>query len=201
MNKDNCRFPKGKEGKETLLRMNEMHNEGATWAISNLEFGRNLNILDVGCGGGKNISNLATKFNDSIIYGVDYSSTSVDVASEINSHLIEQKRVFIDEQSVSNLKFKDIFFDIVCAFETIYFWPDIKNDFLEIKRVLKDGGKFLIFVEGSTKEVLKEWSKEVHLKNQLTKDELINILKEVGYKNIQSFNMNKSEKLCIISQK
>lgn len=201
MNKDNCRFPKGKEGKETLLRMNEMHNEGATWAISNLEFGRNLNILDIGCGGGKNISNLATKFNDSIIYGVDYSSTSVDVASEINSHLIEQKRVFIDEQSVSNLKFKDIFFDIVCAFETIYFWPDIKNDFLEIKRVLKDGGKFLIFVEGSTKEVLKEWSKEVHLKNQLTKDELINILKEVGYKNIQSFNMNKSEKLCIISQK
>ncbi|ASM36443.1 class I SAM-dependent methyltransferase [Campylobacter sputorum] len=201
MNKDNCRFPKGEEGKETLLRMNEMHNEGATWAISNLEFGRNLNILDVGCGGGKNISNLATKFNDSIIYGVDYSSTSVDVASEINSHLIEQKRVFIDEQSVSNLKFKDIFFDIVCAFETIYFWPDIKNDFLEIKRVLKDGGKFLIFVEGSTKEVLKEWSKEVHLKNQLTKDELINILKEVGYKNIQSFNMNKSEKLCIISQK
>ncbi|ASM34779.1 putative methyl transferase [Campylobacter sputorum subsp. bubulus] len=201
MNKDNCRFPKGEEGKETLLRMNEMHNEGATWAISNLEFGRNLNILDVGCGGGKNISNLATKFNDSVIYGVDYSSTSVDVASEINSHLIEQKRVFIDEQSVSNLKFKDIFFDIVCAFETIYFWPDIKNDFLEIKRVLKDGGKFLIFVEGSTKEVLKEWSKEVHLKNQLTKDELINILKEVGYKNIQSFNMNKSEKLCIISQK
>ncbi|WP_228568486.1 class I SAM-dependent methyltransferase [Campylobacter sputorum] len=201
MNKDNCRFPKGKEGKETLLRMNEIHNEGSTWAISNLEFGRNLNILDVGCGGGKNISNLATKFNDSIIYGVDYSSTSVDFASEINSHLIEQKRVFIDEQNVSNLNFKDSFFDIVCAFETIYFWPDIKNDFLEIKRILKDGGKFLIFVEGSTKEILKEWSKEVYLKNQLTKDELINILKEVGYKNIQSFNMNKSEKLCIISQK
>lgn len=201
MDKDNCRFPKGKEGKETLLRMNECHNEGATWAISNLEFARNLNILDVGCGGGKNISNLATKFNDSIIYGVDYSSASIDVASEINSHLIEQKRVFIDEQSVSNLKFNDSFFDIICAFETIYFWPDIKNDFLEIKRALKDSGKFLIYVEGSTKETLREWSKGVNLKNQLTKDEIIDILRQSGFKNIISFNMKDCEKLCIISQK
>lgn len=201
MNRDNVRFPKGEEGKQTLLRMNEEHNDGATWAISNLEFAKNLKIMDVGCGGGRNISNLASKFSDSVIYGVDYSSTSVELSSEFNADLIEQKRVFIDEQSVSNLKFKDGFFDIVCAFETIYFWPDIKNDFLEIKRVLKKDAKFLIYVEGSTKETLQEWSKGVDLKNQLTKNEIIAILKEIGFKNIRSFNMKDYEKLCIISQK
>lgn len=201
MNKDNCRFPKGEDGRQTLLRMNEAHNEGALWAISKLQFDKNLKILDVGCGGGRNISNLASKFNDSVIYGVDYSSMSVETSKEINAYLIEKKRVFIDEQSVSNLAFKDDFFDIVCAFETIYFWPSIENDFLEIKRVLKDGGKFLIHVEGSTSKTLKEWSKEVELKNQLTKDDLERILKKVGYKNIQSFCMDDSEKLCIISQK
>lgn len=201
MNRDNVRFPKGEEGKQTLLRMNEEHNDGATWAISNLEFAKNLKIMDVGCGGGRNISNLASKFSDSVIYGVDYSSTSVELSSEFNADLIEQKRVFIDEQSVSNLKFKDGFFDIVCAFETIYFWPDIKNDFLEIKRVLKKDAKFLIYVEGSTKETLQEWSKGVDLKNQLTKNEIIAILKESGFKNIRSFNMKDYEKLCIISQK
>lgn len=200
MNRDNVRFPKGDEGKQTLLRMNDEHNYGANWAISKLEFCKNLKILDIGCGGGKNISNLANKFNDSEIYGVDYSNTSVELSSEVNAKFIEQKRVFIDEQSVSNLKFENDFFDIVCAFETIYFWPDIKNDFLEVKRVLKDGAIFLIYVEGSTKETLKKWGEGVNLQNQLIKDEIISLLEKTGFKNIQSFNMNDSEKLCIISQ-
>ena len=38
-------------------------------------------------------------------------------------------------------------FDVVTAFETIYFWPDIEHCFNEVKKVLKPGGQFVIVNE------------------------------------------------------
>ena len=36
-------------------------------------------------------------------------------------------------------------FDLVTAFETVYFWPDLKQSFSEVFRVLKPGGMFMFF--------------------------------------------------------
>ena len=48
------------------------------------------------------------------------------------------------EASVSNLPYEDDKFDIVTAFETIQFWPDLPGDLIEIKRVLNPNGKLSI---------------------------------------------------------
>ena len=42
------------------------------------------------------------------------------------------------------IPFSGNFFDIVTAFQTHYFWPDLKNDFKEVHRVLKSEGQFLV---------------------------------------------------------
>jgi len=42
---------------------------------------------------------------------------------------------------------KTTFFDLVTAVETCYFWPNLKDAFIEIKRVLKKGGYLLIISE------------------------------------------------------
>ena len=61
------------------------------------------------------------------------------------------------EGNVANLPFEDNTFDIVTAFETVYFWPDIEKCFGEVKRVLKPGGIFLIGMEsnGSDNLIMK----------------------------------------------
>ena len=58
---------------------------------------------------------------------------------------------------MANLPFEDDTFDIVTAFETVYFWPDIEKCFGEVKRVLKPGGIFLIGMEsnGSDNLIMK----------------------------------------------
>ena len=53
------------------------------------------------------------------------------------------------EGNVLSLPFDDDKFDIVTAFETVYFWPDIEKAFGEVKRVLKPGGIFLIGMESN----------------------------------------------------
>jgi ubiquinone/menaquinone biosynthesis C-methylase UbiE len=45
---------------------------------------------------------------------------------------------------VSENPWPDNSFDIVTAFETVYFWPDFVHDLGEVRRVLKPGGIFFI---------------------------------------------------------
>ena len=92
-----------------------------------------------------------------MVYGVDYSIESVKLSREVNRQEIHDGKVKVLEGNVANLPFEDNTFDIVTAFETVYFWPDIEKCFGEVKRVLKPGGIFLIGMEsnGSDNLIMK----------------------------------------------
>ena len=65
----------------------------------------------------------------------------------VNAQAIRESRCKVVEGAVAELPFGKDTFDMVTAFETIYFWPDIEHCFNEVKRVLKDGGVFAIVNE------------------------------------------------------
>ncbi|MEE1134394.1 MAG: class I SAM-dependent methyltransferase [Methanobrevibacter sp.] len=152
---DNMRKPKGKLGNIQLKSMNKEHTPVSLWGLKHLDIQKDDIILDVGCGGGININRMASQAKK--VYGVDYSIESVKLSREVNREYIEQGKVEVLEGNVQSLPFEDESFDIVTAFETIYFWPDIEKSFGEVKRVLKPGGIFLIGMEsnGSDNLVMK----------------------------------------------
>ena len=80
----NTRKPKGLSGKMMLKMMNIMHNKNAIWCLSNIEIEKAASILEIGCGGGKNISNLLQKAPDAKVYGVDFSEASVENSKKFN---------------------------------------------------------------------------------------------------------------------
>ena len=82
-----------------------------------------------------------------MVQGIDYSSVSVAKSSKVNAKAIAEGRCKVQEASVVKLPFGESTFDLVTAFETIYFWPDIEHCFSEVKRVLKPGGQFVIVNE------------------------------------------------------
>jgi ubiquinone/menaquinone biosynthesis C-methylase UbiE len=47
------------------------------------------------------------------------------------------------------MSYSDKMFNIVTAFETIYFWPDIYNSFREVYRILGSDSKSMKGVKGS----------------------------------------------------
>jgi len=141
------RKPVGDEGRVLLEEMNRHHRELSEWALSKLPAERCAMILDIGCGGGMLISLLNDRFKGADIYGVDISEESVEMAKKVNSRIVEEGRCHITLDTVSDLPFDDMCFDLVTAFETYFFWPDLDNDLREAASKVRAGGYIVIVSE------------------------------------------------------
>ena len=139
----NARKPVGKLGNELIDHMNENHEGLARWGVSHLDVSKGDMILDIGCGGGVNVERFL-KLTENMVFGLDYSSVAIERSTKLNESSIDEGKCEIIQGSVSDLPFEQDTFDIVTAFETVYFWPDFLNDLKEVRRVLKDSGTILI---------------------------------------------------------
>jgi len=139
-----CRKPSGRFGKFVGRTMNLGHNRIRHWGLSHIFIKLDAYILDIGCGGGKAVQELAMSTPNGKVYGIDYSEDMVQLSKKVNETLIKKGLVEIKCGAVSSLPFADNMFDLVTAFEAYYFWPNLIDDLKEIKRVLKPGGKILI---------------------------------------------------------
>ncbi|MCL1904962.1 MAG: class I SAM-dependent methyltransferase [Methanomassiliicoccaceae archaeon] len=139
--------PEGEEGRALLKDMNEHHRKLSEWALSVLPPMRCGKILDIGCGGGMLISLLARKYEKASIYGVDISEESVSLTKEVNADIVNEGRCSVTRASVSGLPFENGTFDLITAFETYFFWPDLENDIKEAASKLKKDGYLAIVSE------------------------------------------------------
>jgi ubiquinone/menaquinone biosynthesis C-methylase UbiE len=142
-----CRKPTGLVGRLVGRAMNVGHRKVRQWGLRHISIEPDANILDVGCGGGKAVQDLALSAPDGRVYGVDYSEEMVRLAKKVNKELIKEGRAEIIYGSVSSLPFSDSVFNLVTAFEAYYFWPNLVEDLKEIRRILKAGGTLLIVNE------------------------------------------------------
>lgn len=196
---ENVIKPKDSFGGRFMVKgMNVGHEKLAKWGRSFLKIEDNYTILDLGCGGGRNVEYFLTKAK--YVYGMDYSKTSVQIASELNKKEIENKRCEIIEGDVKTIPFDDNSIDIVTAFETIYFWKDIEECFKEIYRVLKMGGEFLICNEGAYRDHknIKKWADmlgfEVYSPEYLTE-----ILTKIGFN--CEYHLDEKSHIVFLSKK
>ena len=194
---DNMRKPQGKLGNIQLKSMNKEHTPVSLWGLKHLNIKSDDVILDIGCGGGININRIAEKAKK--VYGVDYSIESVKLSREVNEKLIREGKVEIQEGNVKNLAFEDDTFDIVTAFETVYFWPDIEKCFGEVKRVLKPGGTFLIGMEsnGSDNLIMKFWKHFIDME-LYTDEEITSFLQNNNFSEITAYIRDGRKKQEII---
>ena len=198
---DNTRNPTGSGGKIMVAAMNIGHRFLAGWGLGFLDINDGASILDCGCGGGANIKKLLGMNKSGRVNGVDYSEVSVAKARAVNRAEIAGGRCEIVRASVIELPFTDAAYDIVTAFETVYFWPDLWKSFGEIRRVLRNGGTFLICNEcGGDNEKDEKWTEKIDGMTIYKDVQLKNILEQAGFRNIQ---IHKREKgwLCITAQK
>ena len=196
---DNMRKPKGKLGNIQLKSMNKEHTPVSLWGLKHLDIQPEDVILDVGCGGGININRMSEKAKK--VYGVDYSIESVKLSREVNRQEIYGGKVEVVKGEVQSLPFEDDSFDIVTAFETVYFWPNIEKCFGEVKRVLKPGGIFLIGMEsnGSDNMIMKLSEKLIDM-TVYNDGELTEFLKNNDYSKITVYLRDAKNKEEIVKE-
>lgn len=198
----NTRKPVGFGGTIMVRLMNVCHSPIATWGFSKLSMRNNLNILDIGCGGGKNIATWLRKSKNSHVTGLDYSEVSVAESSKKNKWAIKRNRCEILRGNVAEMPFSDNTFDCVSAFETIYFWPGLEECFTEVNRVLKHGGIFMVCngSDGENKSDEK-WVNIIEGMSVYNEDQLHSALEKAGFYKIKCYINTKKHWLCIFAKK
>ncbi len=199
----NTRKPEGFFGRMMVNGMNGGgHARLAEWGLSHLTLTADANVLDVGCGGGANVARLLKRCPNGTVTGIDYSPVSVKKSTEVNAAAIAAGRCRVLEGSAAALPFEEGAFDLVTAFETVYFWPDIEECFRGVRRILKEGGRFAIVNEddGLTGKNEK-WEKMIDGMHTYTPDELRTHLANAGFRDIAVHDDGQHHWLAVIAAK
>ena len=181
--------------------MNIGHSAVARWGLRFLEVASDAKVLDCGCGGGANIRRLLKRSPGGTVTGIDYSAVSVEKTKKLNRVAIAAGRCTVLQDDVANMRFADDGFDVVTAFETVYFWQNLPQCFHEIRRVLKPGGCFLICNESSGKTAWeKKWTDIIDGMTIYKDSELKRYLEQASFREIR-IHKNKLGWLCITARK
>jgi SAM-dependent methyltransferase len=136
--------PSGRFGRFLARGMNLGHSGLTRWGLGFVDVASDIDVLDIGCGGGRTVERLAGIATEGKVVGIDYSPDAVVVAKKKNRALIDEGRVEIFQEAVSSMRFSNGAFGLITAIETHYFWPDLRNDLREVHRVAKQDGQLLI---------------------------------------------------------
>lgn len=145
------RKPEGFLGKMMVNGMNDGHAKMADWGMSHLSIMAPDEILEIGCGGGRNAFELMQKYPAAKLTAIDYSNVSLEKAKVYNADMISNGRCEVEKGDVSQLKYNERY-DLATAFETIYFWPGLEKCFAEVNKALKPGGTFMICNESDGRD-------------------------------------------------
>lgn len=180
--------PSGFWGGLMIHKMNIFHTELSLWGLGHLHLFPGAACLDIGCGGGRNVDRLYKKTKGGTVWGLDISPLSVRRSLRHNLLKVLKGRVHIQEGSASTLPVADSSLDVVTAFETIYYWPDLARAFREVYRVLRAGGQFLICNEDAYHEDQPEehaYIQSILKINFYTDKELVMLLERCGFQHIK----------------
>ncbi|MCH3918004.1 MAG: class I SAM-dependent methyltransferase [Spirochaetia bacterium] len=164
--------------------MNVGHHRGAIWSLQFFPIKNHDRLLDIGCGGGRNISIMAKKTQNTV-FGLDYSIASINKAKKYNKKAIANGSVKIALGDVSQLPFSSDTFDGVTAFETVYFWPDLTQNFAEVAKVLKTGGHFMVANEAYAEKDTRLWKKYIDLQIY-SPTEIADTMEQTGFSSIET---------------
>ena len=196
------RKPEGILGKMMVNGMNGGHAKMADWGMSHLSKIAPKEIVEIGCGGGRNAGALLEKYSDAKVTAIDYSDVSVAKATSYNQKMIDAGRCVVKQGDVSQLDLAEEAYDLATAFETIYFWSGLEKCFAEVAKVLKPGGVFMIVNESDgTDEVSLKFEKKIDGMKCYTGDAIETALKAAGFKKTKTIHHDSKPWITVLAKK
>ncbi len=101
-------------------------------------------VLEIGFGHGRSIAAAAKLTRGGLVAGIDSSPTMAAMARRRNRALVDQGLVDLRQGDSLRLPFEDNSFDRAWSVHTVYFWDAPVAHIQEVRRVLKDGGRFVV---------------------------------------------------------
>ena len=125
---------------QAILHMNDV-----VWDRLGLDGTRPLQILDAGCGIGGTSIYLAKKYPLVTFTGISVAPSEIQFATELAAQNKVAENTRFLQNTFCDTKFPDGSFDGIIALESINYARDTRDFFQEMYRILKPGGRLVVF--------------------------------------------------------
>ena len=118
-----------------------------TWAASIIAPSPDDHILEIGCGAGILVEQIALKLKSGTITAIDQSKSMIKLAEKRNEEYIRAGKVKLLTSNFAQSTLARQAFDKVVAFNVNIFWKGSKNDFDLLHFCLKPAGSIFVFYQ------------------------------------------------------
>ncbi|MDZ7579058.1 MAG: methyltransferase domain-containing protein [Deltaproteobacteria bacterium] len=174
-----------------LVTFDELHVMGrrATVALGRLAgLTDAMHVLDIGCGLGGSARTLAAEFGCHVT-GIDLSAEFVNAARVLSERVGLADRLAFRHGDALDLPFAENRFDAACMLHVTMNIADKKGLFAEAARVLKPGGKLLLWEIFKTHEsdltYPVPWAEDESFSFLVPMDEMIALIESAGFNSLQ----------------
>jgi arsenite methyltransferase len=140
-------------------------------------------VLEIGFGGGVALAQLVKRLTSGKAAGADISEEMIRDAEAKFEREIARGKVEIVRGDACHLPFPDSSFDRAFTVNTIYFWSDTEQGFLEIRRVLKKGGIAALGLR--SKEKMQVRALTQHNFRLFSPEEVVTGMRRAGFREIR----------------
>ena len=140
------RNPTGRKGRWVGQLMSVVNQRPNLLAIEALQSAQADSMLELGVGSGWALGKLAGTAKLGRIWGIDQSTDMLLLAARRNRLATQQGQVSLAQARFDALPFSGAFFDRILAVNVAYFFERDGRDFREARRVLRPGGRMIIYV-------------------------------------------------------
>jgi ubiquinone/menaquinone biosynthesis C-methylase UbiE len=135
--------------------MGLVNDEPNRLAVDALELGPGESVLELGFGPGWSLRTIAAHPGGARVYGVDQSARMLEQARRMNEVAVSSGRMVLVQGPFSPLPWIDEMFDKVLLANVLYFFDAEGRDISEVYRVLRSGGRVVIYV--TSRDTMQKW--------------------------------------------
>ena len=190
--------PSGFMGRICCKIMNLINNKMYKSVSADVTADESSAILDIGYGNGHLLKKLYKKFGCSLC-GIEVSQDAEKLAKKRNKKGLEEGKIKLLQADCCDMPFEEGVFDSATTVNTVYFWGDTLKGLSEVRRVLKDGGKFYNAVYA------KKWLQKLPYTKEgfkfFDREDYIRLGKEAGFKEVEIKEIKKDKNFLVVFTK
>jgi ubiquinone/menaquinone biosynthesis C-methylase UbiE len=115
------------------------------WAVKMLNAQPADKILEIGCGPGVAVQQIASRLTTGNITAIDRSAVMIAMAMKRNKKLMSSGKIIFQNGLLQNMNFPAHYYDKIFASNVTLFWQNPVAELQTIRKNLAEGGKFYIF--------------------------------------------------------
>jgi SAM-dependent methyltransferase len=153
-------------------------------------------VLELGFGHGRTLLDAATRAPGASLAGIDLSPDAERVAARRCRALVEAGRLELRAGDAASLPWPDRAFTAAYSVHTIYFWPRPEAQLAEVRRVMRDGGRFVLGMRERTGASAARFPASVYRFH--SGDEIAALLRAAGFDRVDVRGAGSGPDLLIV---